>query len=88
MDSLTKLNITWLFGGNPIKSSAKYGMETKLQIILNVNKTNFNDSGTYTAIIANGVESLVVPVNITVRGSINVYLYLLYRQVTLIEPTC
>jgi hypothetical protein len=66
---LSRSNITWLFNGNLIQPSAKYKMETKLQIILNVNKTDSIDSGTYTAVIENGIEKLVVPVKMTVRGN-------------------
>ncbi|CAF4217160.1 unnamed protein product, partial [Rotaria magnacalcarata] len=33
------------------------------QFILNVNKTDFTDSGIYTALIDNGIEKLEVPVN-------------------------
>jgi hypothetical protein len=44
-------------------------METKgNQFTLNVNKTDFIDSGTYTAIIDNGIEKLEVPVKMNVGG--------------------
>ncbi|CAF4411465.1 unnamed protein product, partial [Rotaria socialis] len=63
-EGLPRPNITWLFNGNPIQPSAKYKVEMKgNQFILNVNKTDFADSGIYTAIIDNGIEKLEVPVN-------------------------
>ena len=44
-------------------------METKgSQFILNVNKTDFVDSGTYTAVIDNGIEKLEIPVKMNVGG--------------------
>jgi hypothetical protein len=39
------------------------------QVILNVTKTDFADSGTYTAIIDNGIEKLEVPLKMTVGGN-------------------
>ena len=65
---LPKLNISWFFNENPIQDSTKYRMETKVQIILNVNKTDFGDSGTYTAVIENGIEKLVAPIKMNVQG--------------------
>jgi hypothetical protein len=45
-------------------------METKgNQFILNVNKTDFVDSGTYTAVIDNGIEKIEVPVKMNVGGN-------------------
>jgi len=70
IDGLPRPNITWLFNGNPIQPSAKYKMETRYQIVLNVNKTDFVDSGTYTAVIEYGIEKLEVPVKMTVKGNI------------------
>ncbi|CAM4849003.1 unnamed protein product, partial [Rotaria magnacalcarata] len=70
IDGLPRPNITWLFNGNPIQPSAKYQMEARYQIILNVNKTDFVDSGTYTAVIEYGIEKLKVPVKMTVKGNI------------------
>jgi len=50
-------------------------METKgNQFILNVNKTDFVDSGTYTAVIDNGIEKIEVPVKMNVGGNLAVYL--------------
>ncbi|CAF1638221.1 unnamed protein product, partial [Rotaria magnacalcarata] len=69
IDGLPRPNITWLFNGNPIQPSAKYQMEARYQIILNVNKTDFVDSGTYTAVIEYGIEKLKVPVKMTVKGT-------------------
>jgi hypothetical protein len=69
VDGLPRPNITWLLNGTPIQSSAKYKMETKgNQFILNINKTDFVDSGTYTAVIDNGIEKLEVPVKMNVGG--------------------
>jgi hypothetical protein len=71
VDGLPRPNITWLFNGTPIQPSAKHKMETKgNQVILNVNKTDFVDSGTYTAVIDNGIEKLEVPVKMNVGGNI------------------
>lgn len=70
INDLPRSNITWLFNGNPIRPSAKYEMEIKIQIIFNVNETDLIDSGTYTAVIENGIEKLVVPVKMTVRGNV------------------
>ncbi|CAF4747141.1 unnamed protein product, partial [Rotaria sp. Silwood1] len=67
VDGLPRPNITWLFNGTPIQPSTKHKMETKgNQIILNVNKADFPDSGTYTAIIDNGIEKIKVPVKMNV----------------------
>ncbi|CAF1590413.1 unnamed protein product, partial [Adineta steineri] len=67
VNGLPRPTITWLFNGTQIQTSAKYKMETKgNQFILNVNKTDFVDSGTYTAIIDNGIEKLEVPVKMNV----------------------
>jgi myosin-light-chain kinase len=75
VDGLPRPNITWLFNGNPIQSSAKHKIETKgNQFILNVNKTDFADSGTYTAIIDNGIEKIEVPVKMNVGGNEQLYL--------------
>lgn len=69
IDDSSRFNITWLFNGNPLELSDKYTMQTKFQIILNVNNTNLTDSGTYTAIIESGKNKLVIPVNMTVRSN-------------------
>jgi hypothetical protein len=70
VDGLPRPNITWFFNGNPIQSSAKYKIETKgNQVILNLNKTDFADSGTYTAVIDNGIEKIEVPVKMNVGGN-------------------
>ena len=67
-------NITWLFNGNPIQPSTKYQMEiiTQTQIILHINQTDSIDSGTYTAVIENGMEKLLVPVKMIVRGNVKI----------------
>lgn len=43
-------------------------METRMQILLHVNKTDVMDTGTYTAVIDSGTEKLVVPIKMTVQG--------------------
>ncbi|CAF1682384.1 unnamed protein product, partial [Adineta ricciae] len=67
VDGLPRPTITWLFNGTPIQSSPKYKMETKgNQIILTVNKTDFVDSGVYTAVVDNGIDKIEVPVKMNV----------------------
>jgi hypothetical protein len=72
VDGLPRPNVTWLFNGSPLQPSAKHKMETKgNQIVLNINKTDFVDSGTYTAVVDNGIERIEVPVKMNVGGNIN-----------------
>ena len=67
VDGLPRPTITWLFNGTPIQPSAKHKAEIKgNQVILNVNKTDFPDSGIYTAVIDNGIEKLEVPIKMNV----------------------
>ena len=69
VDGLPRPNITWFFNGAPLQPSAKHKFETKgNQFTLNVNKADFPDSGTYTAVIDNGIEKIEVPVNMNVGG--------------------
>jgi len=68
LDDSTRYNLTWLFNGNPLELSNKYSVQTKVQINFNITKANVNDSGTYTAVIDNGIDKLVIPVKIAVQG--------------------
>ena len=72
IDDLSSSNITWLFNGSLIRSSTKYKIEikTNTQITLHINQTDSMDSGTYTAVVENGMEKLLVPVKMTVRGNL------------------
>lgn len=45
---------------------------TQTQIILHINQTDSIDSGTYTAVIENGMEKLLVPVKMIVRGNVKI----------------
>ena len=75
VDGLPRPTITWLFNGTPIQSSPKYKMETKgNQIILTVSKTDFVDSGVYTAVIDNGIEKIEVPVKMNVGGNFSFFI--------------
>ena len=88
VDGLPRPNITWFFNGSAIQTSPKYKIETKgNQFILNVNKTDFNDSGTYTAIVDNGIETLEVPIKMNVGGNDFYKIYLIiFHLIFLVKP--
>lgn len=79
IDDLSGSNVTWFFNGSVVPSSTKYQIEIKTvtQITLHINRTESMDSGTYTAVVENGMEKLMIPVKMTVRGKLK-KLFLLF----------
>ncbi|CAF3665749.1 unnamed protein product, partial [Didymodactylos carnosus] len=67
VDGLPKPDIKWYFNDTEITPSAKHKFDVKQNTFtLNLNKADFNDSGTYKAVINNGIETLEVPVRVNV----------------------
>ena len=64
--------VTWLFNGQPLKSSAKHKIETPKEnpniTTLTITKLDTSDTGRYTAVIDNGLEKIESQSALTVHA--------------------
>lgn len=64
--------VTWLFNGQPLKSSTKHKIETPKDnpsiTNLTITKLDLNDNGQYTAVIDNGLEKIESRTALTVHA--------------------
>ena len=64
--------VTWLFNGQPLKSSTKHKIETSKEnsnlTTLTITKLDTSDTGRYTAVIDNGLETIETQSALTVHA--------------------
>jgi len=71
-DGIPQPKVTWLFNGQPIKSSPKQKIETSKEnphvTTLTISKLDANDAGKYTAVIDNSLEKVELNTTLNVHA--------------------